>query len=257
MAATARRLSFLLAAAAALALSPAPAAAWGFTAHRLVGRKAIGTLPDPLRRVFAANADYVVERCIDPDLERAGPSDPGHFLDLDAFGAYPFADIGRTEAEHLARFGREAAAKGRLPWHIEEVYRGLVEAFRARDLPRALQAAGTLSHLIADAHVPLHATDNYDGQLTGQRGVHARWESDLVERNRRQLEAATQPAAAQHVADPVALAFQALRESYLHSLEVLASDRESVTGRDLADTPEDDRYDDAYYSRFYARENES
>ena len=220
----------------------------------MVARKALGTLPDPLRKAFGANADYLVEQSINPDLQRSGPSDPDHFLDMEVLGAYPFADVPRAESDYLARFGRDAAAKGRVPWKLEEVYRGLVDAFRRGDLPRALERAGTLCHLAADVHVPLHATENYDGQLTGQRGVHARWESDLVERNLEQLDAAVQPGAAEVVSDPWALALFALRESYLHSLQVLASDRESVRGRDLAETPEDDRYDDAYYSRFWARE---
>src|SRR5262249_26156675 len=231
-------------AAALLVLCPAVASPWGFVGHRLVARKAIGTLPEPLRRAFAANADYLVEQAINPDLYRSGPSDPDHFLDMDALGAYPFESIPHEESAARARFGRESAAKGRLPWKIEEVYRGLVDALRARDLPRALERAGTLCHFVADAHVPLHATDNHEGQLTGQRGLHARWESDLVERNRVQLEEAVEPAAAQPIADPVAFALDVLRESYLHSLQVLASDRASVTGRDLAETPEDDRYGD-------------
>src|SRR6185295_12467607 len=173
---------------------------------------------------------------ITPDLQRSGPSDPDHFLDMDAFGgAYPFATISRVETENVARFGKDITAKGRLPWKISEVYRALVQAFRDRDTPRVLAQAGTLCHFIADAHVPLHATDNYDGQLTGQRGLHARWESDLVERNRRQLEEAAQPGAAERVDDPVGMALAVLRDSYLHSLQVLASDRESVTGRDLAE----------------------
>jgi predicted AlkP superfamily pyrophosphatase or phosphodiesterase len=242
------------AAAVLLALVPATAGAWGFTGHRLVARKAVRTLPDPLRRVFEANAAYLTEEAITPDLQRSGPNDPDHFLDLDAFGAYPFEAISRVEAENVARFGKDITAKGRLPWKIEEVYRALVQALRDRDTPRVLAQAATLCHLIADAHVPLHATDNYDGQLTGQRGLHARWESDLVERNRLQLETAVEPAAAQRIADPVDYAFAVLRDSYLHSLQVLASDRESVTGRDLAETPEDERYDDEYFSRFYARE---
>jgi predicted AlkP superfamily phosphohydrolase/phosphomutase len=235
-------------------LLPAPALPWGFTGHRMVAAKAARTLPDPLRRIFLANADYLIEQAITPDLQRSGPSDPDHFLDMDAFGAYPFESISRVESENIAHLGKDVTAKGRVPWKIDEVYRGLVQAFRARDLPRVLERAGTLCHFIADAHVPLHATDNYDGQLTGQRGLHARWESDLVERNRLQLEAAVEPSAAQQTADPVALAFDVLRDSYLHSLQVLAADRESVRGRDLAETPEDDRYDDEYYSRLYARE---
>jgi hypothetical protein len=241
--------------AVAVLLLPAPARPWGFSGHRMVAAKAARTLPDPLRRIFLANSDYLAEQSITPDLQRSGPSDPDHFLDMDAFGsAYPFESISRVESENVARFGKDITAKGRVPWKIDEVYRGLVQAFRARDLPRVLERAGTLCHFIADAHVPLHATDNYDGQLTGQRGLHGRWESDLVERNRLQLETAVEPGAAQRTADPVALAFEVLRESYLHSLQVLAADRGTVTGRDLAETPEDDRYDDEYYSRLYARE---
>ncbi|MGC6428813.1 MAG: hypothetical protein ACON4Y_05945 [Flavobacteriales bacterium] len=38
-----------------------------------------------------------------------------------------------------------------------------------------------LGHYIADANVPLHTTINYDGQLTGQKGIHAFWESRLPE----------------------------------------------------------------------------
>jgi predicted AlkP superfamily phosphohydrolase/phosphomutase len=250
-----RAFSTALALALASVLVPAPAGAWGFTGHRMVGRKAVRTLPDPLRAVFEANAAYLTEQAITPDLQRSGPSDPDHFLDMDAFGStYPFATISRVEAENVARLGKDITAKGRLPWKVGEVYRALVQAFRDRDMPRALAQAGTLCHLIADAHVPLHATDNYDGQLSGQRGLHSRWESDLVERNRLQLEAEVEPAAAQRIADPVEYTFAVLRDSYLHSLQVLASDRESVTGRDLAETPEDERYDDEYFSRLYARE---
>jgi len=110
----------LAAAALLLLFSPArPAAAWGFTAHRLVTAKAIPLLPPALRPLFEANAAYVVEHAIDPDLWRgAGKAGegPNHFLDLDAFGAFPFPDIPRKEAEHLGRHGADAVEKGRLPW---------------------------------------------------------------------------------------------------------------------------------------------
>ena len=38
------------------------------------------------------------------------------------------------------------------------------------------------AHYMQDAHQPFHATDNYDGVATGQRGIHARFERDLIER---------------------------------------------------------------------------
>jgi len=242
--------------AAAPALVPAPAFAWGFTAHRLVNEKAIETLPEPLLSFFRKNADYVAEHAVDPDLWRAVGKDrePNHFLDMDAFGPPSAGLIPKDEAEHLRRHGPDAAAKGRLPWRIGEAYRDLVAAFREGGAARILDRATVLGHYVGDAHVPLHAALNYDGQLTGQTGLHNRWESSLVERFERQLRAEMAPRPARPLGDPVLLAFDVLAESFELSLQSLASDKESTEGTDLADTPLDDRYGDAYYSRMYERE---
>jgi hypothetical protein len=234
--------------------------AWGFTAHRLVNRKAIGTLPSPLRAFFAANADYLAEHAVDPDLWRAAGKageDPNHYLDMDAFGTFPFPDIAHEEVRHIARFGKEAQERGRLPWRVAEAYRDLVAAFRAQRPADVLAAAAVLGHYVGDAHVPLHAALNHDGQLTGQTGLHARWEWRLVERYEQQIEPAVQPAAARRLADPVEATFGALLASWASVPGLLAADRDSVgTGRDLAVTTEDDRYGDLYYSKLYEREGE-
>ena len=70
---------------------------------------------------------------------------------------------------------------GVLPYHLVAVQRQLTAAFLRGDWARALQLSAELGHYVADATVPLHTTENYDGQLTGQRGVHAFWESRLPE----------------------------------------------------------------------------
>src|SRR3990172_7989310 len=254
---SARRPAALLLAAASLLAAPERAESWGFTAHRLINRKAATALPPPLRDLFAANADYLAEHSIDPDLWRAAGQEsegPNHFLDLDAFGSYPFAGIPRVEAEHLTRNGKDAPSKGRAPWRVAEVYRELVAAFKAKDPARAMERAAVLGHYLGDIHVPLHAVVNYDGKETGQAGVHSRWESGLVDRFERQLEAAVLPSAAVPVGDPVDGSFDILLDSYARSLEVLAADKASAAPNDFADTPEDDRYDEAYYSRYFERE---
>ena len=46
---------------------------------------------------------------------------------------------------------------------------------------RARKAAADLGHYVGDAHVPLHTTSNYNGQKTGQKGIHAFWESRIPE----------------------------------------------------------------------------
>ncbi len=70
---------------------------------------------------------------------------------------------------------------GILPYHLQNMQRQLTEAFIKKDKHRILKLSADMGHYIADAHVPLHTTDNYDGQLTQQNGVHAFWESRLPE----------------------------------------------------------------------------
>ena len=70
---------------------------------------------------------------------------------------------------------------GILPWHINESFFRLVDAMKNNKSEQILFICSDLSHYIADANVPLHTTINYDGQLTGQKGIHAFWESRLPE----------------------------------------------------------------------------
>jgi hypothetical protein len=70
---------------------------------------------------------------------------------------------------------------GILPWHLTRMYGQLVRAFEAGDVSRLLRLSADIGHYIGDAHVPLHTTENYNGQLTGQHGIHAFWESRLPE----------------------------------------------------------------------------
>ena len=57
----------------------------------------------------------------------------------------------------------------------------LLNAFKNENLDQILSYSSDLGHYIADAHVPLHTTENYNGQLTGQRGIHGFWESRIPE----------------------------------------------------------------------------
>ncbi len=70
---------------------------------------------------------------------------------------------------------------GILPYHLQSVYQSLVNAFKAREATVILRLATDLGHYVADAHVPLHTTSNYNGQKTGQTGLHAFWESRIPE----------------------------------------------------------------------------
>lgn len=70
---------------------------------------------------------------------------------------------------------------GTLPYNLLRVQNQLTAAFRQQNANRVLQISAEMGHYIGDAHVPLHTTVNYNGQLTDQVGIHAFWESRLPE----------------------------------------------------------------------------
>ncbi len=70
---------------------------------------------------------------------------------------------------------------GILPYELESQQRKLTDAFLNKDAEKIIRVATDIGHYIADAHVPLHTTENYNGQMTNQDGIHAFWESRLPE----------------------------------------------------------------------------
>lgn len=88
----------------------------------------------------------------------------------------------RRWADAAAKYSADTLNKyGIVPWTIQYQYYRLVRAFKAHDTTAILNASAYLGHYVADAHVPLHLTMNYDGQFTDQIGIHGLWETRLPE----------------------------------------------------------------------------
>jgi len=139
-------------------------------------------LPPALQQHFSDWERTLVDNSILADLRKADdPAEaPKHYLNLDAYGDYPFPDFTVKRDILEKRWGRETVSKnGTLLWTIESTYHQLVDAFRQRDEQRIVQLAADLSHYVADLHQPFHAALNYNGQLTNQHGIHFRFEGDL------------------------------------------------------------------------------
>ena len=246
------RLAFGALPLALVLLAPADTKAWGFEAHKFIADRVIALLPPGLRELFERQRVPFVEHAIDPDLWRnVGFEDepPRHFLDLDAYGAAPFDGLPRSYDEAVAKFGPEKVdAEGTLPWRVAEIHGRLRRAFEQVARPdgpgfaadNVVFFASVLSHYIGDAHVPFHAIVNYDGQVTGQHGVHSRFETELFSRLRPTLTIAPAPVAA--VTDARGAAFAALLESADLSAKVLDADRQAIGTGDL--------YDEGYFARF-------
>jgi hypothetical protein len=157
---------------------------WGFYGHKKINRLSVFTLPPEMIGFYKKNIGYITEASVNPDRRRFSVVNeaPRHYIDLDHFGDSAVYKMPRYWADAVAKYSEDTLqAYGIVPWHVYKMYFQLKEAFMLRDPDRILRLSAELGHYIGDAHVPLHTTENYNGQLTGQDGIHGFWESRLVE----------------------------------------------------------------------------
>lgn len=157
---------------------------WGFFSHQKINRLAVFILPTELIGFYKSNINYISEHAVDPDKRRYADSleAPRHFLDADHYGKHPFDSIPQKWDDAVIKYSKDTLmAYGIVPWQIQKTYYQLVKAFNLQDSVLILKYSADLGHYVADAHVPLHTTENYNGQLTNQVGIHAFWESRLPE----------------------------------------------------------------------------
>lgn len=168
-----------------LILAPAfQSGGWGFYAHQKINRIAVYTLPSAMFGFYKSHIDYLTEHAVDADKRRYAVKEeaPRHYVDLDHYGAYPFEKVPRRWKDAVAALTEDTLmAYGIVPWHVERMYYQLVKAFKDKKETAILRISADIGHYIADAHVPLHTTENYNGQLSGQHGIHGLLESRLPE----------------------------------------------------------------------------
>lgn len=156
---------------------------WGFFAHQRINNLAVFTLPAEMVGFFKRNIKYITQHAVDPDKRRYIDSleAPRHYLDVENYEK-EIDSIPAKLNDAKTKYGEAHLQKnGTLPWQIQRTYYNLVAAFKTRDSIKILKHAADLGHYIGDAHVPLHTTNNHNGQLTNQVGIHAFWESRLPE----------------------------------------------------------------------------
>ena len=157
---------------------------WGFFGHKKINEMAVFTLPPEMIGFYKKNIDYLIKHSVDPDRRRYSVPEEAarHYIDIDRYGKTPFDSIPKKWKDAVAKFSEDTLkAYGIVPWYIEQMTYRLTEAFKDQNADEILYLSANLGHYIADAHVPLHTTENYNGQLTNQRGIHAFWESRIPE----------------------------------------------------------------------------
>ncbi|MCC9136553.1 zinc dependent phospholipase C family protein [Pontibacter silvestris] len=157
---------------------------WGFFAHQRINRLAVFALPPEMVGFYKMHIRYVTENAVNPDRRRYAVEyeAPRHYIDLDVYGDSALYKMPRFWQQAVEKYSEDTLQTyGIVPWHISLMKYQLTQAFKERNLDRILRLSTEIGHYIADAAVPLHTTQNYNGQLTGQRGIHAFWETRLPE----------------------------------------------------------------------------
>ena len=214
---------------------------WGFFGHKRINRLSIFTLPSEMFGFYKDHVEYITEHAVDPDKRRYAMDGeaPCHYIDIDHFyeeGEDPFDIMPRKWEDAVAKFTEDTLmAYGIVPWHILRVKYKLQRAFERKNVDLILKYSADIGHYIADAHVPLHTTENYNGQMTNQKGIHALWESRLVEVNADDY--SYWVGKATYVKDILGFAWDAVRDSHLALDSVLSMEIETTN-----EIPSDRKY---------------
>ena len=161
-----------------------PSYCWGFWAHQKINYYAVFLLPPEMMVLYKPNITFITEHAIDPDKRRYAVADEGprHFIDINDYGEYPYDSIPHKWEDAVAKYGEATVRKnGIVPWHVQIMLQRLTSAFKEKNFSRIMKNSAELGHYIADAHVPLHASNNHNGEKTNQKGIHGFWESRVPE----------------------------------------------------------------------------
>jgi hypothetical protein len=179
--------------------------AWGEKGHALINKKAVEALPNEMNG-FKKWINYLVEHASDPDKRRDYDSTEfnKHFIDIDYYKEFRQGNMVKERDKLISLYSDSVVSgMGILPWATLAAFNNLIQAFKEKDRDKALIYATDLGHYVGDAHQPMHNIMNYDGQMTDQKGIHARYEEYMIDRvTRQELDSIIEPVKISYVKDP-------------------------------------------------------
>ncbi|MFA6437827.1 MAG: S1/P1 nuclease [Bacteriovoracaceae bacterium] len=158
--------------------------AWGYTGHKIINKNAVKHLPVTMKR-FIDSVSYLERHSTDADTRKTGDTamfseQYRHYLDIDD---YPdFQNLSPDFSSIVQQYGwTRVKGNGTNPWELVRFMDSLTSQLRQGNWNAAFQSAADIGHYSGDPHQPLHATVNFDGKLTGNNGIHSRYESRMFD----------------------------------------------------------------------------
>lgn len=158
---------------------------WGEKAHQKINASCVDYFPSELKPLKTWGPQLGVHGS---DADNRKKDDKNefvrHFIDIDNYDQFIQQKmINQDFQADCQLYGRAFVMKnGTLPWVTDSTYKALVSNMRHGQWEKAMLTAADLGHYVGDGHMPLHITANYNGQLSDQKGIHARYEIDMIDR---------------------------------------------------------------------------
>lgn len=162
---------------------------WGSKGHQItayVGAK-LATDGAPF---WQANLEPLRKLTTVPDrLWKASATKEGeantHWFQVDAYYApQDYNQIIRFPSSYsdaVTKYGQSMISiNGVAPWRIRQLYQLAFYSVTQKKMKEALEYVGVMTHYIGDLAQPLHVTENYDGQETGNKGIHMYFETTII-----------------------------------------------------------------------------
>jgi hypothetical protein len=199
---------------------------WGEQGHKLIAAKGVELLPKEMA-LPASYGAFVVEHSVDPDNRKAQDKTEGpkHFIDIDFYKEYNNGTEVLDQEQMIAKYKDTVTRQGTLPWATLVTYKNLVDAMKSGSPAKIKLYMADLAHYIGDAHQPMHTIMNYNGQLSGQKNIHFRYESDMVDTNLSTIASNILPVGLQPIKDLRSWLFAIVHESNCLQPVLFAADK--------------------------------
>ena len=197
---------------------------WGSTGHKIINRG--GALELPVEMLgFIQRASMLADSASNADNRKGrDPSEsPKHFIDIDDYPEFSSRSVLHSLDSLVLKYGMQrVTTNGFLPWAIANAVDSLTAQMRRAEWNKAWSTAADVGHYVGDAHQPLHCTTNYDGQLTGNSGIHSRYESGMVDRYQQSIIMSAGQVA--YVENALDFAFDIIYRSHSYCDSILLAD---------------------------------
>jgi hypothetical protein len=220
---------------------------WGEKAHRKINTSCVEFFPPELAnlKVWAV---VLGDHSSDADFRKKTdkPEFVKHFIDIDNYE--DFVKKHKIEENFEAacsKYGKEVVMKnGTLPWSTDSTFKALVQNFKSGNWNQAALTAADLGHYVGDGFMPLHVTANYNGQFSGQTGVHHRYEETMIDRINNEIQ--IKPSPIKKIDDVQSFIFNYLYANNSKIAQLLKADKDAYEQAER-------QYNGAYYQSLWQK----